>query len=140
MIAAAPLVIPAAEAIWAAAAAIGSALIFVAAKEEIENNFKEMAPGCIEECPYAAAQSQYHPAPKNLPGFPDAKPAKPKTPVQGGGGLRKRWKDSDGDIYEWDSQHGAVERYDNRGKHKGEFDPKTGKQTKPKDKNRKVEP
>ncbi|MBR8065176.1 hypothetical protein KDX32_19015 [Burkholderia ambifaria] len=32
------------------------------------------------------------PAPASLPGFTDAWRAKPKTPVQGGGGLRKRWK------------------------------------------------
>jgi hypothetical protein len=37
--------------------------------------------------------------PKTLPGFPDAKRAKAKTPRPGG--LRKRWKDRDGTIYEW---------------------------------------
>jgi hypothetical protein len=78
--------------------------------------------------------------PERLPGFPDAKKVKPKTPVQGGGKLRKRWKDSKGDIYEWDYQHGAVEKYNKKGKHQGEFDPNTGKQTKPADKNRRVEP
>jgi RHS repeat-associated protein len=78
-----------------------------------------------------------------LPGFPGTKPAKPKTPVQGGGGLRPRWKDEKGGIYEWDRQHGTVEVYDKRGKnHKGDFDPKTGKQrpgSKPKP-DREVEP
>lgn len=67
-------------------------------------------------------------------------PAKPKTSVQGGGGLRKRWKDKKGNIYEWDSQHGTVEKYNKRGKHQGEFDPVTGDQTKAADKTRKVEP
>ncbi|HBN8631708.1 TPA: hypothetical protein L3725_004593, partial [Pseudomonas aeruginosa] len=35
----------------------------------------------------------YYPAPATLPAFPDALRAKPKTSIQGGGGLRKRWKD-----------------------------------------------
>ncbi|WP_394425580.1 colicin E3/pyocin S6 family cytotoxin [Streptomyces sp. SGAir0957] len=79
-------------------------------------------------------------APKQLDAFPEAKPAKPKTPVQGGGGFRARWKDSKGKIYEWDSQHGRVEVYSKTGKkHLGEFDPKTGSQTKPGDSSRKVE-
>ena len=69
---------------------------------------------------------------KELPGVPDAKPAKPKTPKQGGkSGKRKRWKDSEGNIYEWDYQHGDVEKYDKRGKHLGSIDPKTGNQTLP---------
>ena len=80
------------------------------------------------------------PAPKELPAFPDAKRAKPKTPVQGGGGLRKRWVGKDGSIYEWDSQHGTVEKYNKRGKHLGEYDPVTGEETKPADPSRKVTP
>ncbi|MBU9189664.1 hypothetical protein KTE17_33400 [Burkholderia gladioli] len=36
--------------------------------------------------------SKYIPVPSSLPGFPDATRAKPKTSVQGDGGLRKRWK------------------------------------------------
>jgi hypothetical protein len=75
-----------------------------------------------------------------LPAFPGARPVKPKTPVQGGGKLRKRWKDSKGDIYEWDYQHGTVEKYNKKGKHQGEFDAETGEQTKPADKTRTVEP
>lgn len=36
-----------------------------------------------------------------------------------------------GDILEWDKQHGEVERYDKTGKnHKGAYDPNTGKQIK----------
>ena len=80
------------------------------------------------------------PAPSSLPGFPGAQRAKPKTPVQGGGGLRKRWKLPGGCILEWDSQHGEVEKYDKRGKHLGAFDPKTGKQLKDSIKNRRIEP
>jgi RHS repeat-associated protein len=80
------------------------------------------------------------PAPKELDAFPDAQWAKPKTPVQGGGGLRPRWKDSDGRIYEWDRQHGTVEVYNKRGRHLGEFDPKTGEQVKPNDPGRRIEP
>ena len=84
--------------------------------------------------------SGYHPKPDSLPAFPDAKWAKSKTSVQGGGGLRPRWKSRDGTIYEWDFQHGAVEKYNNRGKHLGEFDHKTGTQNKAADPTRKVEP
>ena len=81
------------------------------------------------------------PPPDTLPAFPDAVRGTPKTPVQGGGGLRKRWKDPDGTIYEWDSQHGAVEVYGRNGKrHLGEYDPVTGEQTKPPDSTRKVQP
>jgi hypothetical protein len=54
--------------------------------------------------------------------------------------MRKRWKDPKGNIYEWDSQHGTVEKCNKRGKHQGEFDPDTGEQTKPKDPKREVEP
>jgi hypothetical protein len=80
----------------------------------------------------------YIPPPKNLLAFPEAKRAKSKTPIAGGG-LRKRWKDKDY-IYEWDSYHGRVEKYDKRGNHLGEFDPNTGEQTKPADSNRQIEP
>ena len=82
----------------------------------------------------------YHPAPKGLTAFPDAQVAPRKTPIRGGGGLRKRWKTRDGTIFEWDSQHGAVEKYDKRGKHLGEFDPETGEQTKEANKSRGVKP
>jgi len=71
--------------------------------------------------------------------FPDLTPAKQKT-SRPGGGLRARWKDADGNIYEWDYQHGKLEKYDRRGKHQGEYDPTTGQQTKPRDPKRKVEP
>jgi hypothetical protein len=82
----------------------------------------------------------YKPAPSNIPGIPGLRRARPKTSVQGGGGLRKRWTDSDGNIYEWDSQHGTLEKYDKRGRHQGEYDPETGGQTKPADSTRKVDP
>lgn len=82
----------------------------------------------------------YVPSPKFLLAFPNAKPAKRKTPVQSGGGLRKRWIDLDSSIYEWDSQHGTVEKYDRKGKHLGEFNPETGEQLKPPNPNYKVEP
>lgn len=82
----------------------------------------------------------YHPPPKGLTAFPDAKVAPRKTPLQGGGGVRKRWKTKDGVIFEWDSQHGTVEKYNKRGKHLGEFNHETGEQTKDADKKREVEP
>ncbi len=39
--------------------------------------------------------------------------------------MRTRWKDDDW-IYEWDYQHGHVERYDSRGNHVGGFDADSG--------------
>lgn len=69
--------------------------------------------------------------PRTLPAFPDAVWERPKTPVRGGGGLRRRWVGPDGSIYEWDGQHGTVEMYDRKGRHRGEFDPDTGEATKP---------
>jgi hypothetical protein len=80
----------------------------------------------------------YIPPPKFLPAFPDAVRVKPKTPLKGRG-FRKRWEDTDF-IYEWDSFHGRVEKYDKRGRHLGEFDPITGEETKKADPTRSVEP
>ena len=88
----------------------------------------------------SAIGSSYYPPPKGLSAFPDAKITTRKTPLKGGGGLRKRWKTKDGTIFEWDSQHGAVEKYSKRGKHLGEFNPETGEQTKNADSTREVEP
>jgi hypothetical protein len=93
-----------------------------------------------QPAPRLGTPGQHQPAPKELPAFPNAQRVPPKTSVQGGGGMRKRWKDGEGNIYEWDSQHGAVEKYNSRGVHLGEFDPNTGAQTKPADKTRKVDP
>ncbi|MDF2795427.1 MAG: pyoS3A [Pseudomonas orientalis] len=73
----------------------------------------------------------YYPAPNDLIAFPDARRVRAKSGVQGGGKTRRRWKDSKGRIYEWDSMHGKVEIYDKQGKHAGEFDPVSGHQTKP---------
>ncbi len=84
---------------------------------------------------------KYHPTPKGvIPAFPDLVRGRSKTPVQGGGGLRPRWHDRKGNIYEWDRQHGALEKYNSRGNHLGEFNHITGEQTKKADKTRKVEP
>jgi len=47
--------------------------------------------------------SRGRPPPKFPPGIPSLRLEKRKTPVEGGGGLRKRWRDEDGNIYEWDS-------------------------------------
>jgi hypothetical protein len=80
------------------------------------------------------------PPPKFPPGIPGLRVEKRKTPVEGGGGLRKRWRDEDGNIYEWDSRHGTVEKFDKRGRHRGELDPETGEQVKPRVPERKVEP
>ncbi len=65
------------------------------------------------------------PAPRRLAAFPNAARVKPKSD-------RHRWfDDGTGYTYEWDYQHGRVERYDRRGHHLGEFDPETGMMTKP---------
>jgi hypothetical protein len=74
-----------------------------------------------------------------LPGFPEALPARPKTPMRGGG-LRKRWRTSDGTILEWGHQQGIVEVYDRRGHHVGDFDPITGAARGRADPNRRIEP
>jgi hypothetical protein len=76
--------------------------------------------------------------PTTLPAFPDARPARNKTPFPGG--RRKRWKDPDGRICEWDYQHGAVEAYDKHGRHDGQFEPYTGERQKPPDASRRVVP
>lgn len=73
----------------------------------------------------------YHPAPLSLPAFPDAIKTDAKSRVQGGGGIRKRWKDRKGRIYEWDYENGRVELYSKQGKHLGEFNAETGEKTKP---------
>jgi len=79
------------------------------------------------------------PETRDLKGFPGLTEVKRKTPNQGGGGLRKRWKDEKGNIYEWDSRHGALEKYDKQGRHLGQFDHITGEQTKLADKTRRAE-
>ncbi|WP_397442145.1 colicin E3/pyocin S6 family cytotoxin [Pseudomonas chlororaphis] len=89
----------------------------------------------------SVSDHKYHPTPQGLlPAFPDAVRVRSKTPITGGGGLRPRWVDRAGNIYEWDRQHGALEKYNKRGRHQGEFDYVTGKQTKDADKGRRVEP
>lgn len=52
---------------------------------------------------------------------------------------RRRWQTTDNKFYEWDYQHGTIEKYDKNGRHLGEFDPVTGKQTKPANPKRKIE-
>src|SRR5690606_41362979 len=93
------------------------------------SNDKKKPPAC-----------SFVPAPGSLSAFPGAKKAKSKTSVQGGGKKRARWKDDKGNIYEWDYQHGTVEKYNKRGKHMGEYDPDTGEQTKPAGPKRTAEP
>lgn len=83
---------------------------------------------------------RYFPKPDILPAFAGAKWARPKTQVQGGGKQRPRWVDGDGNIYEWDFQHGTVEKYNKRGRHLGEFDHLTGVELKPADSKRRIEP
>jgi hypothetical protein len=86
----------------------------------------------------STAHLKYFPKPDFPTAFPSAKWAPPKTRMKGGG-LRPRWKDKN-NIYGWDFQHGAVEKYDKRGKHLGEFNHITGVQTKPANPTRWIEP
>jgi len=60
-----------------------------------------------------------------LSGFPGSRRVRAKT-LTVAGRLRPRWRTPDGRIFEWDYQHGAVEGYDRRGRHLGEFDAETG--------------
>src|SRR5258706_14760956 len=72
---------------------------------------------------------QYQSPPRELPAFPGTIRDKPKTPYAGG--KRARWHTPDGDILEWDYQHGRVEKYNKKGKREVKYDPNTGQQTKP---------
>lgn len=68
---------------------------------------------------------KYFPAPKStggITGVPGLKEVRSKD-------NRRRWKDKDGNIYTWDSKTGALEKFNKRGKHLGEYDPKTGQRT-----------
>jgi hypothetical protein len=69
-------------------------------------------------------------APRRLTAFPDGSKGQVQELCNGRGGLRRRWKDRKGRIYEWDSENGRVELYDKQGKHLGEFNPDTGERTK----------
>lgn len=80
----------------------------------------------------------YVPPPDVPPAFPDLRSVRRKTHFAGG--LRKRWKDAAGNIYEWDYLHGTVEKFGARGRHLGEYDPDTGEQISDADPNRTVEP
>ena len=83
--------------------------------------------------PNLSPLTAYIPPPDTLGGFPTARRAKPK-------GGRRRWKDDDGQILEWDYQHGRVEVYTGQGEHLGEFHPETAERTKEADPSRRIEP
>lgn len=100
--------------------------------DDAEEGAEQLAPS------WTPPRLGYHPAPKQLAAFPDAWRVPPKTPVQGGGKLRARWLDKKKNIYEWDYQHGAVEKFDKNGNHLGEFDSVTGRQLKAPDPTREV--
>jgi hypothetical protein len=82
------------------------------------------------------------PAPETIPGVPGAERSDAKTRKHRHGtkGRRRRWKDSDGNIYEWDSQHGTLEKYNRHGRHLGEVDPTNGHQITPAIPTRRIEP
>lgn len=67
----------------------------------------------IDPNSYENGDHKYVPRPdvSDITGVDGLKRDRPKTPVQGGGGLRPRWKDEMGNIYEWDSYHGELEKY-----------------------------
>eukprot|EP01132_Coremiostelium_polycephalum_P000081 gene81-108_t len=77
--------------------------------------------------------------PEDIPAFPGLKEVKQKTHIKGSGMRRTRWEDKKGNIYEWDYQHGALEKYNTRGHHLGEFNKDTGVQLKPADPTRRIE-
>ena len=84
----------------------------------------------------------YIPAPRlpqDIPAFPGLIKIRRKT-SKGASKLRERWEDQKGNIYEWDSRHGTLEKYNKRGKHLGEFNRDTGEQLKPADPTRRIEP
>lgn len=75
---------------------------------------------------------EYVAPPRDLKGFPGSVREKRK-------GGRTRWRLPNGDIAEWDSQHGEVEVYDKTGKkHKGALNPETGEKKKEPEKGRKT--
>ncbi|MDH5382477.1 MAG: colicin E3/pyocin S6 family cytotoxin [Cyclobacteriaceae bacterium] len=81
----------------------------------------------------AGGSSHDTPPPKDLPGFPDAEVVKRKN-------QRKRWELPNGDILEWDRNHGGeLERYNPRGKHIGVWSPE-GEQIKDPVPGRRIEP
>lgn len=63
--------------------------------------------------------------PERLRAFPKARRARRKT-WMAGAGMRQRWKEDDGTIFEWGYQHGHIEMYDWRGKHVSGFDAGSG--------------
>jgi filamentous hemagglutinin len=52
---------------------------------------------------------------------------------------RRRWTGPREQIYEEDTQHGELEKYNKRGKHEGSVDPATGEVIKPPVKGRTIE-
>jgi hypothetical protein len=80
------------------------------------------------------------PSGDSLEGFPGTFRVKAKTRFPGG--KRRRWKDDDGRIYEWDYLHGRVEVWNSRGtQHMGDFSHIDGRQISPADPARRpVEP
>lgn len=51
---------------------------------------------------------------------------------------RRRWKDADGLIYEWDYQHGELEMYSRLGRHRGVLSP-DGEMKKGSERGRKID-
>ena len=52
---------------------------------------------------------------------------------------RRRWLGDNNQIYEEDTQHGELEKYNRRGKHEGSVDPETGEVIKGPVKGRSIE-
>jgi Cytotoxic len=60
------------------------------------------------------------------------------TPARSKGG-RRRWLGSKGQIFEEDTQHGELEKYNDRGKHEAAVDPDSGEVLKGPVKGRSIE-
>ncbi|MER5712268.1 colicin E3/pyocin S6 family cytotoxin [Streptomyces sp. NPDC002122] len=79
------------------------------------------------------------PTPKDLPAFPGTQRTKSKTPVQGGGGAVCPLEGFQGQHLRVRPSAPHGREVHKNGKHLGEYDYRTGKQTKPRDPTREVE-
>jgi hypothetical protein len=86
-------------------------------------------PGWSEPGDETAAKAVHPPGDNVLRGFPLAKRTRGKTRFPGG--IGRRWHFPDGKFCDWNYERGAVEMYDRRGRHRGEFDPDAGAQIGP---------
>ena len=80
----------------------------------------------------------YIPPPDRLQGIPSAERVRPKSAVAAR--RRAQWVDNDGNIYEWDYQHGDLEAFNPARPTYWVIDPRTGRRIKKAVPGRRVEP